>query len=529
MRIGKRICLLIALITPFLLARSAYCQTQNVSWVDCFGSWSNGSNWSGGIAPNNISATTYNVTIDRPVSQCGSSFVAADLDQNVTVNSLTLGFGDFLVARNSTPDTFTILSGFNSGGGGIEFFNGSTLIVDGPYVGGGTFQFGGRLISRGLTINGNQFSAGAPNLIVGPGSEVDARGGTFTNLNSLTGTLDGSGAGNFTVFDIGGTLRFDPGTGPYGGNIINIAPDVVLLLDGGQVLYGPGAGTNALTHLSSNAGFFDFAGILDVSGSLNNSGHLGIGFFDNSGSITVNGNFTNSGAVSIGVFGGSPMTGSLESHSYTQNSLGTTNIFQTGTLTADTIDIQGGLSLAGTINGNLTIEANGHETGDGTINGNLTNFGTFARTGIVTGDVLNASLLAEGAKVGTLKIGGNYTQTTAGTLSEMLSSPSSFDRVDVSGLAFIGGTLAITTHFNPFGGETLTILDASSLSGQFSTIVGDHFGGPNDFWNVVYTPTSVELVAATPEPGTLVLLGIGFLGLAGLMRRKALPPRQIEI
>ncbi len=100
---------------------------------------------------------------------------------------------------------------------------------------------------------------------------------------------------------------------------------------------------------------------------------------------------------------------------------------------------------------------------------------------------------------GLLTINGSYSQLTdgailGGVLRGQIASSSGFDRLAVTGIARLGGTLSYqpAAGFVPAGREVFTILTAGEISGTFDTL--DLPLG----WDVEYTPTSVLLVAACP-------------------------------
>jgi hypothetical protein len=71
-----------------------------------------------------------------------------------------------------------------------------------------------------------------------------------------------------------------------------------------------------------------------------------------------------------------------------------------------------------------------------------------------------------------------------------------YDRINVSGTATLGGTLALTINFNSaVNGDQVTILTAPAVSGEFSSVTGLPAK-----WQVNYTPTSV-ILSYGPLPG----------------------------
>ena len=100
--------------------------------------------------------------------------------------------------------------------------------------------------------------------------------------------------------------------------------------------------------------------------------------------------------------------------------------------------------------------------------------GTLGGTGTITGDVQNVGgAVAPGASPGLLTIDGTYTQFTGGTFAVELAgtTPDLHDVLDVTGDAFLAGTLSVTTSgkFEPMMGQMFTILttDPGMVFDQF--------------------------------------------------------------
>ncbi len=122
--------------------------------------------------------------------------------------------------------------------------------------------------------------------------------------------------------------------------------------------------------------------------------------------------------------------------------------------------------------------------------------GVLTGSGTVSGSVQNTSATVDpGASAGTLTISGAYTQSAGGMLEIELAGPppgGPADLLAVSGAAALAGTLqiALIDGFEPQPGQQFTILTASSVTGQFTTVVGP------GMYTVAYNPTNVVLTVA---------------------------------
>ena len=108
--------------------------------------------------------------------------------------------------------------------------------------------------------------------------------------------------------------------------------------------------------------------------------------------------------------------------------------------------------------------------------------------------------------------------------------------LDISGAENLGGTLDVDLFdlgngfFEPSLGDTFDILAAETLNGEFDLLIPSALGGGLG-WQVDYlidfgggTTDFVQLsvVSAVPIPASVWLFGSGLLGLAGMVRRKAI-------
>jgi hypothetical protein len=109
------------------------------------------------------------------------------------------------------------------------------------------------------------------------------------------------------------------------------------------------------------------------------------------------------------------------------------------------------------------------------------NGGVLEGTGTIVGEVTNAAAVAGGtdpSSPGLLTITGNYAQTPAGALDEIIGGAATrgteYSAINISGAASLDGTLAVSA-VNGFGfaaNESLDILNfaPNQLSGGFATL-----------------------------------------------------------
>jgi hypothetical protein len=331
----------------------------------------------------------------------------------------------------------------------------------------------------------------AATLIIQPNSAGSA-------VNNSTGLWEASN---------GGTLRLQGGYGSFtnngtiqanNGSTVNMDVNAVLTNNSGGTLSG---GTYAAVSIASAAvvnlsggSVTNNAATVTLSGALASipvidtiSANQTAGTFNLLGgqSFTTLGALSNAGTVDVG---SSSNLIILAGTSYTQTA-GTTIV--DGTLTTT---LTGGGHFSG-----------GILKGTGNFNGNVTITGT---TNVEPGD-----------SPGTLTITGTYSQASPSVLDIELGSPSSFDVLNITGTASIGGTLDVLQYngFVPTVNETFDILRSGGLSGTFSS---DNSNPGGIAYTVAYTTTdAIITITQVPEPSMLGLLSLSAMGL--LRRRKS--------
>ena len=103
-----------------------------------------------------------------------------------------------------------------------------------------------------------------------------------------------------------------------------------------------------------------------------------------------------------------------------------------------------------------------------------------------------------------LAIGGTYTQGSGGVLNINIggsTAGSGYGQLNVTGAAALAGTLNITTvnGFGPTKGQTFSVLNYASETGDFTTVNGLKSGYQTLFLRSV-NPNSVSLDAAQDAP-----------------------------
>jgi hypothetical protein len=508
------------------------------TWTDATGNWSNPANWSTLTVPNNGGGRTYSAVITAP-----GSVVTMDV-LNDTIDNLSLASGNQL--NINSGNTMNLVSGqsvaFGSSinsHGTLNNASGSDLFA-GLLGNLGVLNNYGVITSYGLTNTGtlnNHGFIGAYSIPSFDISITNVTGAIFNNYGSVEFNL--TRIVNYGALTNSGLMtEIDNGSLTNAGTITNVS--------GASMKFGIGGG--GIVNLSGanvlNAGSitFDDAGMQNA-GKLINSGtitttNLFGGGFANSGTIINSGTidsfnpfdgFANSGAIinsgAINNFGTSGNGGP------DGRFLNSGTIINSGTITNDGIFSNSGAVLIAN-SGLVTTSTNYTQTSGSTIvDGKLTatgnalvniQGGTLGGTGTINGNVLMAGTMRPGDAPGTLTIFGNYEQTGTGIFKELMS-PYAQAFLDVSGNVVLdpGALLEITLlrGFNPLG-DTISIMDFSTLSGQFAN--GSSFLDDGFLWDITYRQHEIDVTAveAVPEPSSMLLLSLGLIALGTIAKRK---------
>ncbi len=393
--------------------------------------------------------------------------------------------------------------------------------------------FGGEM----LTVNGNTSNAGAIVIMaLGPNEPLtDVQlNGNVTN----SGTIGVSGPSAYESAVILGSVVNSGGISVEDGGVLSIRGNITnsgMIITGGQ--NQPGSNSFRAASLTNLSG-----GVLSV-GSMSDAVQFG--------------SVTNAGTISIA--NGATLTVPVSSHA-TGNAL-------SGFLNSGVVQIASGGTISSL--GKYTQTA-GQTTIDGLLQGssNFAGGAVYGNGGSIQGNVTSNAAFNMGdmpMTVGNMMINGNYTQGANGSLAFDIASQTSYDQLNIAGHASLNGTLFVDllNGYTPQIGNMFDIMNFSGSSGTFSMVLGlpingqEHFvleynstdltldvvAGPDNLptsgranGNVYYYEPYVSDVmqgsnpidnlgslsaSSVPEPGSIVLLFSGIVGIAGLRRKIA--------
>jgi fibronectin-binding autotransporter adhesin len=410
----------------------------------------------------------------------------------------------------------TLGSGSLTISGGGQVFDGSSIICANPsadgtanITGAGSkwTQTGDLRLGSNSSFNGD---TGPGVMLILAGGQVATGGdGNVGSVGSGTVTVDGNGskwsiAGQMIVrldsvvgVTNGGQVTSDSATvsGSVnvtgGGSILNTADFLTVgnssslnMADPGGTLntFGGGQVHNRVAIVGDSRGYGQVV-IGDAGSTWNTDEQLYVGLEGKGEFFVSSGAQVTSASTQVGV---------------APNSLGSVGVGGAGSKWTDTSNMVVGVAGSGTltvsnnavaqVDGVLSVGPHGTVEGNSQVIANLRNGGTVA-PGLAT------SLIPTDA-LGTLHLGGDFTQTSAGTLQIQLASISSFDALAIDGHATLGGTLkgSLFGGFAPAVGSAFQILTATDgITGTF-TLDFSTFGtlhGPS--WILVYSNSDVVL------------------------------------
>lgn len=403
--------------------------------------------------------------------------------KNLT-GSGTVALGTRTLTITNGNGTF---SGAIGGAGGVTTSGTTTLAGGNPYTGattisGGTLALSGAgaiSASSGVVDNGTFDISGTTS-----GAQVKQLTGTGTvtlgartlGVTNASGTFAGSinGTGGFLLTS--GTQTLTGANSYTGGTMITAG---TLALSGGGVLSSATpitlASSNATLDLSA-ASAQQFANLSGASGSrvVLGSNALTVG---DATDTTFGGTLSGPGAfVKQG-------TGTLTLDGVSSAFSGTT------TVAAGTLEVGDAANPSALLGGNVQVASNGTLRGHGTVAGN----------------VANAGVVAPGGTIGTLTLGGDYTQASNGTLSIEVS-PTAASQLHVGGAAALNGTLHIVYDPGTYSAGRYALLSAGNgVSGRFSSVTNSALAGADLSslqQSITYGANEVDLALAAASNTT---------------------------
>jgi hypothetical protein len=456
--------------------------------------------WTGGTIDGNLDVaktihTTVSGTTKKQLMSPGSTHALLAFHGPTTVQGA--GPVEAFAADISSSGAFTIRTGATIEGSACcvnpdEFLSTGTLTVPGS-SGKANVTFmnfndqGNLLVSAGSTLlDTTGLGEFSPGVIMSGGGTVDFDQNASITLASNLQIQSGT-----TVTLTGGSTFFGPGSFTGAGNFAWSGGIISGNLDVGNTITTTISGTafKTLTSPGSTPTALTLHGVTSLAGS----GELeltGATTLSNLGTMTLNtgttvgasvccvtpDTFSNGGTLLVAAGTGTATTSNL---AFTNS--GTVKV-NGGTLAINTLGYKqtaGSTQLAG---GAVTA-AKQMNISKGTLSG----FGT------ITGSVLNGGTVAPSTTGGVLKITGAYNQTSAGTLSSVITGTTpgtKFGQLSVGGKATLAGTLKASTGngFVPGHGQSFSVLLYHTRSGMFGTLSG------SPPYTVSYTATAANVV-----------------------------------
>ena len=418
--------------------------------------------------------------------------------------------------RNAGAITIGATGEYRQESPSAPFLAGSTT-NSGTFTNAGTTNIGtGVFTNQGSMANSGTFTVGAAGQYVqevssgsSPPPATNNIGG-FTNAGQMR-IGEGTSFNNFSnqglpvaqyVQQASGTIHIDGRFQNAGARVENA----------GSMTVG-----STGTYLQAFNKFVPVVSTTVNSGTFANAGSTVI----NAGTFTNHGTVANSGTFQVGVVG----PGAVINHGSVVNS-GTFEIAALGQVTGTGSYVQNAAAAQTIVNGtfahNVTLQA-GTLSGTGTIQGTVNNSGGL--------------LLPGNNGLGTLTIKGQYAQGFNGTFGVNLAGLSqgvNYGLLAVQGTGAavtLGGSLKVglLNGFSPSLGNTFGILTCTgcTISGGLRSLSLPTLASGLD-WSVRFVDGlgTVQLAvvsvptASAPEPGTLLLVGAGFVGLVGWRRKK---------
>lgn len=436
-------------------------------------------------------------------------------------NDVTLGDATSRVTLDSTT-TNLVVSGVISGAGSVGVTGSRTITLtgDNTYTGATTITTGTLQIGNGATtgsVAGNIVNNGTlafnrsdavtyAGTISGSGNVVQTGAGTLTISGTAgyagsttinAGTLALSGAGSIAAssgvvnngtFDISGTTSGATINALTGTGAVALGSRTLTLANAGGAFSGAIGGTGGLT---LNGGTQTLSGVNTYSGATTiNAGTLalsGAGRLASATRVTLTGAsssldlsaggnqtvaYLSGVAGSRVVLNGSALTLADDSSQTFSGSLsGNGALIKQGTGTLTLNGVSSGFSGSTTVAGGTLAVGDAANAG-AVLGGNvLVNaLGTLRGHGTVSGDVSSSGVVAPGGSIGTLSVGGNYTQGSTGMLAIEVS-PTDAAQLRVGGAAALGGSLAIVFDPGTYTARRYTVLSAASgVTGRFANV-----------------------------------------------------------